>query len=49
MIDPIWGLISDSMDEGSMARAGLYFLPDQPLHVTRRGNSRDAIFFDETD
>ena len=28
-----------------MARHGRYFLPDQPLHVTQRGNNRNAIFF----
>ncbi len=32
-----------------MARAGRYFLPDQPLHVIQRGNNRDAIFFSDDD
>ena len=32
-----------------MARLGRYFLPDQPLHVIRRGNNREAIFFDPGD
>lgn len=32
-----------------MARAGRYFLPDQPLHVIQRGNNREAIFFAKDD
>ncbi len=32
-----------------MPVAGRYFLPDQPLHVIRRGNSRGPIFFDAAD
>jgi putative transposase len=28
-----------------MARLGRYSLPDQPLHVSQRGNNREAIFF----
>jgi putative transposase len=32
-----------------MARLGRYFLPDPPLHVIRRGNNREAIFFAEAD
>jgi REP element-mobilizing transposase RayT len=32
-----------------MARLGRYFLPDQPLHVIQRGNSRQAIFFGDAD
>jgi len=32
-----------------MARLGRYFLPDQPLHVTQRGNNRQAVFFDDED
>src|SRR5258708_17274292 len=32
-----------------MARAGRYFLPDQPLHVIQRGNNRDATFFTDDD
>jgi len=32
-----------------MALLGRYFLKDQPLHVIRRGNNRDAIFFDAED
>lgn len=32
-----------------MARAGRYFLPDQPLHVIQRGNNRGATFFAEDD
>ena len=32
-----------------MARAGRYFLPDQPLHVIQRGNSRGAVFFCDDD
>jgi putative transposase len=32
-----------------MARAGRYFLADQPLHVIQRGNNRAATFFAEAD
>lgn len=32
-----------------MARLGRYFLPHQPLHVTRRGNDRQAVFFGDED
>jgi putative transposase len=32
-----------------MARAGRYFLREQPLHVIQRGNYREAIFFEDTD
>jgi putative transposase len=32
-----------------MARAGRYFLPDQPLHVIQRGNNRQAVFFARDD
>jgi putative transposase len=32
-----------------MARHGRFFLPDQPLHVSQRGNDRSAIFFDIED
>jgi REP element-mobilizing transposase RayT len=28
-----------------MARRKRYFLKNQPLHVIRRGNNRQAIFF----
>src|SRR5258708_14125052 len=33
----------------SMARHGRYFLPDQPLRVSQRGNNRGAIFFAAAD
>ena len=33
----------------SMARLGPCFLPDQPLHVTQRGNIPGAIFFGDDD
>ena len=32
-----------------MPRLERYFLPEQPLHVTQRGNNRQAIFFDDDD
>jgi len=32
-----------------MARLGPCFLPDQPLHVTQRGNIPGAIFFGDDD
>jgi putative transposase len=32
-----------------VARAGRYFLPDQPLHVIQRGNNREPVFFADKD
>jgi REP element-mobilizing transposase RayT len=32
-----------------MAQLGRTFLPDQPLHVITRGNSRGAVLFGEDD
>jgi len=32
-----------------MPRLGRCFLPDQPLHVIQRGNSRAPVFFTEDD
>src|SRR5258708_662732 len=32
-----------------MARLGRYFLPDQPLHLTQRGNNRAATLFADED
>ena len=34
-----------SQRERATVRLGVYFLPDQPLHVIQRGNDRGAIFF----